>query len=404
MRKPALLFFAAAFTGLIGQVRAQGAEFHAWESAHYLVFSDESEAAAREIGGKLEAAFQLFAGYFHFDPGRLAGRLRARIYREKKDFDAYLRTIVDEDRSDFVLISYADPKKSELLGFRQEPASFDASLLHQGFIQYLKAFVPGAPVWLQVGMAACLEKSVYEPASNSFQPRPNFAWLPTLKRILRGEDPGSRLSVAELVTLDKQAAARRLESFYPQAWGLVHFLLHSDDRRYNRLLWDAIGALDPGAAPEVNASRIYTRAFSWVDEAQLRLDYESFILAQKTPSERLAEKLQEGVDLYGQGKLLEAQDRFRGALALQSDLYLPYYYLGLIHYARQEYAQAAEQYLKAQELGIEPGLGYYALGVNAFAEKEYTRAEFYLVKAREANAEAFGELADALLKRIELLK
>lgn len=379
---------------------AQEADFHRWESPHYQVLSDDSVDAAKEVGQRVEAAFQLFSGYFHFDSTRLPSLLRVRIFQTKEGFDAYLKDIVPDTRQDFVLISYADPRKSELLGFQREPKEFNASLLHQGFIQYLNAFVTNAPVWLQAGMAAYLESSIYDPEAGTYHFKPNLAWLQTLKKVLKGEGHEPRFSLIELVMMNREEASWRLEAFYPQAWGLVHFLIHSEDKRYNRVFWDAISALDSTLSPEQNASQVHARAFAWLDEVPFRKDYESFILGLKT----FSEQIQDGIGLYNQGKLKEAEESFGGSLALQDDHYIPYYYLGLIHYARKEYNQAAIQYQRASDLGIDPALIHYALGVNAFAGKQYQNAEAYLKKANELDAAVYGEKVDTLLKRIEVLK
>jgi tetratricopeptide (TPR) repeat protein len=380
--------------GLAGP--AQVGELTPWETPRYRVFTDDGERSAREVGGRMEAAFRFFSGYFHFDPDGLTAPLKVRIFSEKSDFDRYLSTIVPETRLDFVLISYSDPRHSELVGFRQARRDFDASLLHQGFIQYLKAFIPGAPVWLQAGMAAYLERAEYDPAADAFRYRPNLSWLPTLKRILRAESPEPRFTLEQLITMDREQASAHLEAFYAQSWGLVYFLIHSEDRQVNRALWDAISALHASRTTPENAEQVRVRAFAWMDEAVFRRDFEIFMLAERTFTERV----QSGIELYGAGRLEEADGILLSALELDAGHPLPYYYLGLIRYARREYAQAEAQYRRARELGIEAALIHYALGVNAFAERRYEAAEELLRKARALDAELYGEKADALLKRI----
>ena len=114
--------------------------------------------------------------------------------------------------------------------------------------------------------------------------------------------------------------------------------------------------------------------------------------------------MQEGIELYGQERLEEAEESFRGALQLRADHYLPHYYLGLIDYSRKDYRRAAVEYRQAQELGAEPGLALYALGVNAFAERRYEEAGRLLRQAAEADPAAYGEKAETLLERIEALR
>jgi tetratricopeptide (TPR) repeat protein len=200
--------------------------------------------------------------------------------------------------------------------------------------------------------------------------------------------------------MDKERAGREINVFYPTAWGLVHFLGESPDKRYNRLLWDSIAAVQPGSSLAENSARVAARAFAWMDPQRLERDFGAYILGLKT----FSDLLREGTDLFAAAKLDDAEKALNAALALRPDSFTPYYYLGLISYQRKAYARAAELYARSLELGIEGALIHYALGVNAFADKKYDQAATYLRKAKELDAKAYGEKADSLLKRIEALK
>ena len=362
---------------------------------HYQVSSDRGESRALEIARTMEAAFALFSDTFHPEAAAAAGSLRVRVFGVKADYDAYLQGLIGETRPDFVYISYRDPARSELVGFERPAAELSRSLLHYGLIQFLSAHAPGAPLWLAEGMAAYLEASTLQ--SGRYLWQANYAWLDALKGLLKG---GARLPIAELLVVDKERAAREINLFYPTAWGLVHFLEESPDKRYNRLLWDSIAALEPAAALADNSARVARLAFAWVDPARLQADFESFVLGLRTYNDLV----KEGTDLYAGARLEEAEKAFNAALALRPDSPTPYYYLGLIGYQRKNYAKAAELYGRAQELGIEAALIQYAMGVNAFADKKYDQAAAYLRRAKEQDAKAYGEKADSLLKRIEALK
>jgi tetratricopeptide (TPR) repeat protein len=367
-------------------------------SEHYQVFTDQGEARAKEIAATMEAAQALFNDLFHFDLTKLTVKLRVRLFAERKDFDQYLTGLIGATRGDFVFISYSDPARSELVGFNRPPAELNASLLHYGLVQFLNAFVPSSPLWLGEGSAAYLEASTLDPASGRFLWQPNLVWLEALKTALRGGSPST--SISELLLFDKARAARDIATFYPMAWGLVHFLAESPVRRYNRLLWDSISALQPSLPLAENSKIVKERIFSWLDSSRLQSDFQTYILSLRT----FNELAREGTELFGAGKLDQAEESFNEALELRADSYLPHYYLGLIHYQRKNYAKAAEYYGRAMDLGIEAALINYALGVNAFAEKKYELAANYLRKAREADPKAYTEKVDSLLKRIEALK
>ncbi len=363
---------------------------------HYQVASDRGEARALEIARTMEAAFALFSDTFHPEAATPAAGLRVRIFGAKADYDAYLQGLIGETRPDFVYVSYRDPARSELVGFERPAAELNRSLLHYGLIQFLSVLQPTTPLWLAEGAAAYLEASTLQ--AGRFVWQANYAWLEALKGQLGGGQ--ARLPITELLAVDKARAAREINTFYPAAWGLVHFLAQSPEKRHNRLLWDSMSAVQPAATLAENSARVVQRAFAWVDGTLLQRDFEAFILAIRT----FSDLLKEGTDNFTAGKLEEAEKALSAAMALRPDSYTPYYYLGLISYQRKNYARASELYTRSMELGIEPALIQYALGVNAFADKKYTEAAVYLKKAKELDPKAYGEKADSLLKRIEALK
>ena len=390
-----LIRLAAALAAVLAAAAAHTQAPPSSSFGRYQVASDRGEARALEIARTMEAAFALFSDTFHPEAAAAAGSLRVRVFGVKADYDAYLQGLIGETRPDFVYISYRDPARSELVGFERPPAEFNRSLLHYGLIQFLSILQPTTPLWLTEGAAAYLEASTAE--AGRFVWQPNYAWLDALKTQLRGQ---ARLPIAELLLVDKARAARDINAFYPAAWGLVHFLAQSPERRYNRLLWDSISCVQAGASLADNSTRVAQRAFAWVDGAALQRDFEAFILGIRT----FSDLLKEGTDNFAAGKLEEAEKSLNAAATLRPDSYTPYYYLGLVNYQRKSYGKAAELYTRSLELGIEPALIHYALGVNAFADKKYAEAAAYLKKAKELDPKAYGEKADTLLKRIDALK
>lgn len=388
------LLAAASLLGLLLAAPLPAQEPSGVSLGHYRVYAEQGETRALEVARTMEAAFALFNDFFRLEPGGAERVLRVRLFSARADYDAYLKGLIGDTRPDFVFISYRDPNRSELVGYERPMVEMHRSLLHYGLIQYLNAYAPNAPLWLSEGAAAYLEASRWE--GGVFQPQTNYAWLEALKTLLRA----GRLPLGELLTLDKARAAREIGVFYPMAWGLVQFLAESPDKGYNRLLWDSISALRPELSLAENSARVKARAFDWAEAGKLEKDFTAYILGLKT----YGELVREGTDLYNASKLEEAEKSFAAALGLRADSSTAHYYLGLIAYQRKAYAQAAEHYRRAEALGAEAALIQYALGVSAFADKKYEQAAAFLRKARELNPTAYGEKADALLKRIETLK
>jgi len=396
------------FAGLIGlmlllnaaQLIGQKQPLDSWSSKHYRVLSDSSVTAAMEIARKLEAALSLYNEYLHFDLDDLESQLRVRIFSDKNDYDSYLNRLISETRSDFVYISYSDPNRSELVGFQREEKDFNPSLLHYGFIQFLSAFVPAAPLWIEEGMATYLEYSQYDPMTESFSWKANYSWLDSLKKLLSNDEITGELTLRDLLLVNKEQAQTRIEIFYPSAWGLVHFLLQSPERVHNRILWESLTAMDSTVTLEANSRRVLEKAFRWVDLMELQKSFESYISSLMT----FNDLIRLGVDQYGADDLSSARSSFEQALKLRSDNYIPHYYLGLIAYQEKDFELARTFYGRAGEMGIDAALINYALGVNAFADQRYGQARDYLLKAKELDAESYTEKCDALLQRIEVMQ
>ncbi len=394
MRKLCLLalLFSACCLAL-----AEEAALFTSESEHYRVSSETSKAQAENVVKLMEAGFTLYNGIFHFDPVLLPGKLRVKIFRDADGVNTYLQSLLSQTRADFVFVAYSDPTRSELLGFTKEEKSFQASLLHQGCIQFLKAFVANPPVWLREGLATYLEASAYDAKEGTAAYSPNFLWLDSLKAVLRGDGGASPIPVTDLLTLSREAAQSQLDLFYPEAWGFVSFLLGSPSKTYNRILWDTITSLDPKATLEENSRRVTRVAFNWVDPARLEADFRAYAASLKTPQDLL----KDGVDAYAGGDPDKAEKAFNSALEFLPDSGIAYYYLGLIAYGRKSYDRAGEMYVRAFELGMAPGIVNYALGVNAFADGKYADAAKYLKNSKDAEPASYAEKVDTLLKRMD---
>ncbi len=377
-------------------VFAQDAAQFTAETDHYRVFSENSQAQAEDVAHRMEAALSLYNDIFHFDLSALPAKFRVRVFKDLDSFNAYLTKILSQTRTDFVFVAWSDPERSELLCFPKEEPSFTASLLHQGTIQFIKGFVDNPPVWMREGVATYLDASTWDASTASFTFKPNLAWLDTLKSLVKGETPAKLISFPDLLTISREAAQSQMDVFAPESWGLVQFLLAGPDRSYSRALWDGITALGPKASLDENSQRARKRAFSWVTDQKMAADFRSFVLSLKTATDLV----KDGIDQYTAGNLPAAEDAFKGALALDSANGTACYYLGLIAYSKKDYSGAEDQYLKAFQLGTSAGIINYALGVNAFAAGKNTDAVKYLNFAKQADAAAYADRVDALLKRI----
>lgn len=137
---------------------------------HYRLFYEGSEEAAKEFGQKLEACLELYNSVLHFDLSKLTIKLKVRIFATKESFNNYLKNVIKETKDDFVYIHYSDLGKCEMVGFlKTSESDLHTALLHQGFVQFIKAYISNPPLWLQEGLAAFFEQSQWSAATKSLK-------------------------------------------------------------------------------------------------------------------------------------------------------------------------------------------------------------------------------------------
>lgn len=375
---------------------AQDGQFFEYASDHYRVRSQVSRIHAEETALKLEAMMRLYNEYFRFDPDRLTAKLNVRIFRQTADFDRYLRRVINETRDDFTYLHYSDLARSELVGFYSEGESFDLSLSHQGFVQFLRAFVANPPLWLREGFAVFFEQSEYDDDFQTVVYRENLSWLETLQSVLDGTSRMDPIPLREMLTMDVDEARRRIDVFYPQAWGVVSFLVNAPNRDINRILWDTISALEPRGTKEQNEENIEQKVLRWLNEDFILERFGEYV-AERKSFRRLVE---DGIDHYDRGQIVTAESVFVQALQLREDSFVPHYYLGLINYDKGNHSLAEYYYNQALARGADDALTYYALGVNAFADNRFDDAMRYLDETVEVDP-AYSEKAAELIAEME---
>ena len=386
-------FCTLALSGLFAQTGA----FQEATSDNYRVFSEVSLAHAQETADMLDAFLELYNEYLHFDTDKLETKLKVRVFANKTNFDGYLSTLIPQKRDSFVYLQYKDLAKSELLGFYMDDASFEKALVHHGFIQFLKAFVPNPPLWLQKGFAVYLEKSEYDAKSATAVFKENLVWVKTIKSIIAFESGYDFIELDDLLQIDVDSANLKIESFYAESWALVSFLADSPKQRYNRMLWDTLSVMSTEATMADNSSVIIKDVFSWATTDQFYADFQEYMESVKT----FPELVTDGMAFYADGDLEAAENSFLKAIGRNEKHDIPYYYLGLINYANKDYSLAEYYYLTSQQMGGELGLTYYALGVNAYADNRFDVAGDYLKQASDADPFGYGEKTAALLQKIE---
>jgi tetratricopeptide (TPR) repeat protein len=393
MKKIFLIFLFVVFVAAAISSQEEPS-LYVTDSTYYKVYSEVSNNHASETAQKMDAFFNLFNSYFHFDPDSLDTKLQVRIFSSKERFNTYLEKIIDARKDNFVYLQYTDPAKSELVGFNQAEDAFTTSLIRHGFIQFIKSFIQNPPEWMLKGFAIYFEKSAYDEDQNKAVFKENLSWLNTLKTLIMEEQ---LLSPRQFLNPRSDVLTNRSQAYHAQAWGFVTFLRNTNKQEYNRILWDSISTLRPDGSKIENVVALNNGVFSWMNDFLLINEFKNYILSMKT----FPDLVEEGIELYSLGNYEEAEETLLEAILLDGTHYLPYYYLGLIHYAREDFSLAEYYYQSARMLGADPALIHYAMGVNAFADGRYDNARDHLDQAKELNGAQYEEKADSLLERIE---
>ncbi|AHC14236.1 tetratricopeptide repeat protein [Salinispira pacifica] len=378
-----------------GSVWAQ--ESFVSESDHYRVRSHISQNHADQAAERLEAYLDLFNDYFHFELDSLDFKMKVQIFNGQSAYDRYLNRVIDETRNEFVYLHYSDVSRSELVGALEDGEDLDESFTHQAFIQFLRAFIDNPPLWLREGFAVYFEKARFNENFVAVNNRENLAWLETLKEILFGSRSNEALTPEEILAIDVEGAKDRIEAFYPEAWGMINYLVNTDNRSHNRILWDAISAMDPRADLKTNSQRVYNSAFQWVNQEELQNSFLEYFQNKKT----YRELIEEGIAEYESGNLDSSEENFLIAINRRDISHIPYYYLGLINYDRGNYTLAELNYRKALEKGSTAALTYYAMGVNAFADNRLEEAQEFLETTVQLDPSNYTQKVTRILERIE---
>jgi tetratricopeptide (TPR) repeat protein len=385
---------AIVLTVVVLPAMAEDFDFEA-RGDHYLVVSEVSQANADQMLDRMEAFLALYNRQFRFPVNELETPLVVRIFANQSRFDGYLQRLVDETRQGFVYLHYGDPAKSELVGYDDPGDDLEPSLIHQSFIQFLRTFVANPPLWIREGFAVHFEASYYDPEFGAAVYRENLAWLDTLKELVIGEHSRRAISLHGMLSLSVEEARRATEVFYPQAWGMVSFFLNSPRPETNRIIWDSISALVPDASLDENTKNVYNRVFRWVNHEDLTEEFVEYVTERRT----FRGWIGYAIESFETGDLDEAERAFVQAASIRNDHYVPYYFLGLINYERENYGLADYYYTQALERGADRPIALYALGINAYADNRFDEAREYLELTVETDPD-YRDRAERILLRI----
>lgn len=364
----------------------------------------EGMTGIEEFADACNALRAAMNGVFRFDSVEESRVAKIIILPDQASFERYVSERIGEARSQYLLLRYSDPARSELVVYPRVPATTPAvsayaafsgpALNRQLFLQYLYAAVSEPPLWVRDGFQAYFESLSWDAATKRVSFDANSPWLETAKAM--AADPGRKLSSQAILS----ALTGTYDSavFYPQAWAFVSFLVSSEHPEYQRFVYESsllLAALAPYNAltQKENTDAVLARFSGYNDPVRVDGDYATWLSVQHT----FNELVQSGVSDYNAGSYESARKALSAAVSMRATDPLATYYLGLVAYAKKDYAAAELWYRMALEYGGDVSTVNWALGLNAYSDKRFAEAKVYLETARQANPARYGtRVADIL--------
>ncbi|MDR0401328.1 MAG: hypothetical protein LBH51_10380 [Treponema sp.] len=366
-----------------------------YRSAHYEIYGGDA-AAAERIAAGLEGCFEIFSRLFRF---KAPSPLRVRLIPNPAAYDDYVAGLLGEKREGAVYLHYRRENSRELV-INNGPAaggsvpaadSWNWAVPYQAFVQYLRAFIPSPPSWIQRGFALYFSGLSFS-GGREISYREHLSWLGMVKA-------GPLPPVREILLADAEysgAEGPAAPAFDALSWSLASFFLNSGNEDYFRSLLECFMLLNPEAGAAENSRILTDRLGEWNGFENLDRDYRAYLDSRRTFSELM--DLGRRAYLSGDGEA--ARPFFLEALDLRPGHYAPYYYLGLGAYGNGNWEEAERYYLQSLEGGADRGPVYYALGLNAAAALNRDRAREYLDAAVQADPSRYREKAESLINRL----
>jgi tetratricopeptide (TPR) repeat protein len=354
---------------------------------YYNVITDGGSADAADLIKELELRFNTYNRLFRFDPSALSAPLKVRAFKNKADYDAYVKARLGKTRDGAVYLHYNQNERRELV-INRGSGEEERLLSHQSFIQFLRAFIPNPPAWLREGFAIYFSPLRYNRETGQLSYEENLAWLETVKSL--GENAPSPEAVF-------MADSRGIpEHFQPLAWSLVSFFLNNGNEDYFRTLTELFMSLSSTATAQANAETVFRRITLFNDPDTLKKEYHSYLASRRT----FGELIREGRQAYAAKDAVTAELCFLSAMDQKPTHYAPYYYLGLLAYEEKSYDQADTYYRTALRYGADDALVHYALGLNAASAGRRADAIDYLSRAAVTAPERYKQRVEDLIARL----
>jgi len=358
---------------------------------YYKVYSEQGQEAALALAKEMDARFAVYNRLFRFPLGRLTQPLVVRSFVNKDTYDSYVSTKLGTTRNGAVYLHYNNRPDLNELVLLENSEEAKKVFPHQACIQFLRAFIPNPPTWLQEGLAIYFTTLGYDRSKGEATYEENLAWLDMVKGW------GNTAPSLESVVMSDIQDPLPSPQIQGASWALISFLLNTDNEEYRRSLYEIFMVLSPTESREGNSTLALERIVPWIQIDEITKDYHNYIKERKT----FSELVEAGREAYVAKDIAKAEVLFLSAMNLQPTHYAPHYYLGLLSYEQKKYDMAENYYRSALLYGADEALVNYALGLNAGAAGRKADAVQYLEKAAASAPERYKSKVQELLPRFK---
>jgi Protein of unknown function (DUF1570) len=161
---------------------------------------------------------------------------------------------------------------------------------HEGWHQYFAWYVGSQvqlPSWINEGMGDYFYTARPRKVRGRKMPaklgRLNPTRLGTIQAAIKR---GRHVPIKEILTYDQRQYYSNPSVCYAEGWALCQFLLHSGNKRYERIVPRFIRLVDT----DTNMPAVTKKAFHRIDLDKLEKEWKAWVLAQKLPEDKASDK------------------------------------------------------------------------------------------------------------------
>ncbi|OQY40607.1 MAG: hypothetical protein B6229_01230 [Spirochaetaceae bacterium 4572_7] len=283
---------------------------------------------------------------------------RIVILTDKNSYDNYLELLNITPREDFTYANFEDNNRDRVILYLGK-ANWHGSLAHHLTLQYMDFYGSGAPYWFNLGIATYFDSVDREK-----------------KLVIQN------ISKETLFNNNIEDST---------AWLLFDFLFNTNNKEYNRLLWDSLSMLKYSDIED--KEKIINDGFK---ELSIDIELKNYYANIKGYSDYI----EQGIDFYQKNDYKNAISNLTIATELKPKMYSPDYYLGLCYSRMEKYEKAYSHFSLAMEKGADNEITLYSIGVNFYAQKNMDLAKKYLNMVIDFNGK-YTNKAELLLNEIK---